>query len=224
MAGGMLTKQAEFLTARFLNDVNDAVLGGQLTSVPSTIPGSQGIATLPGDRIVLDDATALALSDTAVGTLYGGIYMYVGSLSSSTASPALGTLAFWPATNLPNGATPQYQVSSDANPTTALPNYIAGVFINAATKGNYCWIQVGGTASVKFDSALTATSSAAIVVAKVSAAIASTADAGLPGAATPTAAQIAQGMASVLGTAIGTPATSTVSPVILTRGLTCGRI
>src|ERR1700758_821268 len=101
MAGGMLTKQADQLTARFLNDVNDAVAGGAIVSLPSGVTGPAVSATQPGDRIVLDDATALALSDTAIGTLFGGIYMYVQTLSSSTAAPARGTGAFIRAADFP---------------------------------------------------------------------------------------------------------------------------
>jgi hypothetical protein len=220
MASGMLTKQAEFQTAKFLNDVNDAAAGGVIVSLPAGVPSPQVSQTIPGDRICLDDATALALSDTAVGTLLGGVYMYVGTTAAATANPAVGSLAFWPAANI--GVS--YVATSDAQPTTALPNYLAGIFINAITKGNFGWIQVAGVANVLFDSALTAISSAAIVVAKVSAAVASTADAGIPGGATPTAAQVAEAMAAVIGTAIGTPATSTVSKVFLTRGAFMGRI
>jgi hypothetical protein len=66
MAGGMLTKQADQLTARFLNDVNDSVSGGAIVSLPSGVTGPAVSATQPGDRIVVDDIGALALSDTSV--------------------------------------------------------------------------------------------------------------------------------------------------------------
>ena len=225
MASGMLTKQATFNTFKFLNNVNDAASGGVIVSLPAGLTGPAVSQDIPGDRIVIDDATALALSDTVgTGTLFGGVYEYVGTTAAATATPARGTLAFWLAANLGSGATPLYTVTSDAQPTTALPNYIAGVFINAVTKGNFGWVQVAGLASVLFDSALTATSNAAVVVAKVSAAVASTADAGVPGGATPTAAQVAEAMAAVIGTAVGTPATSVISPVLMTRGLFGGRV
>lgn len=209
MAGGMLTKQAVSLTAKFLNDVNDFAVGGQLVSVPSGVPVPPSSQTIAGDRIVLDDATALALSDTAVGTLFGGIYMYVGTLSTATASPARGALAFWPAANLGSGATPQYQVTSDAQPVAATPGYWAGIFISAITKGNFGWIQIGGLAGVLFDSALTAAATASTVSAKVSAAVAATADSGVV-LTTITAALI-------IGVSVGIPTVSTVSPVLLTR-------
>lgn len=71
------SKQPFYLNARALNDVNDAVVGGQITTVPNGVYASQGEQTLPGDHAVLDEAAALALSDTNVGTLHGGYYQYV---------------------------------------------------------------------------------------------------------------------------------------------------
>jgi hypothetical protein len=225
MAGGMLTKQADRLTARFLNDVNDSVSGGAVVSVPTGAPSPQVSQTQPGDRIVLDDTTALANSDTTVGTLYGGVYMYVGTTSTATQAPARGLFAFWPAANLPAGATPSYVVTSDAQPTAAVPAYIAGIFINPTTssgsgvalaKGNFGWIQCAGTASVQYDSSTTASATATTVSAKVSPGLASTADAGV--ALTTTT------LAFVLGVAVGSPTSSTISTVIITRGNFCGRI
>jgi hypothetical protein len=216
MAAGMLTKQADQLTARFLNDVNDATSGGAIVSLPSGITGPAVSATQPGDRIVLDDVTALALSDTAVGTLWGGVYMYVGTLATATAAPAIGTIAFWRSNELPGGATQSYVATSDAAPTTAIPVYIAGIFINAITKGNFGWIQVAGTANVLPDSALTAATAGAWASAKVSAAVASTADAGAVIGVVTLPAQ--------LGVWIGTPVASTLNKCILTRGLFCGRL
>src|SRR5229473_725683 len=105
MAGGMLTKQADFLTAKFLNDVNDAASGGVIVSLPSGVQSPAVSQTIPGDRIVLDDATALALSDTVVGTLFGGVYMYVGVLTPQTQAPSRGRFAFWRSNELPGGAT-----------------------------------------------------------------------------------------------------------------------
>jgi hypothetical protein len=229
MAGGMLTKQAILLTAKYLNTVNDAVAGGQIFSLPSGVQSPPYSQTLPGDRIVLDDVSAAALSDTiGTGTLYGGVYMYVGTLSTSTASPARGALAFWPTANLPAAGSPSYICSADVQPNTLLPAYIAGVFINQSTltptqtgvplvKGNYGWIQVAGVASCLFDSTLTSTALAATVSAKVSASVASSVDAGV--------ALTTVTLANVLGVAVGTPVISTISSVIITRGGTfCGRI
>jgi hypothetical protein len=217
MAGGMLTKQNDFLSFKYLNDVNDTVAGGvPVSGLPSGAPQPFSSQSIPGDRIVLDDATAAALSDPAIGTLFGGVYMYVGTLAAPTQAPVRGRIAFWRSNELPGGATQAYTCTSDANPTTAIPSYIAGVFINAVTSGNWGWIQVAGTASVAFDSALTASAQGIPVSAKVSASLASTADAGVALTITTLAFQ--------LGVAIGSPISSTISSVIITRGTFCGRI
>ena len=231
MAGGMLTKQAVLLTARYLNTVNDAVSGGQIFALPSGVQSPPYSQTLPGDRIVLDDISAMGLSDyTNTGTLYGGVYEYVQTYALSAATINRGQIAFWLISALPpnTSTAPQtsmsYQVTADAQPSSALPAYIAGVFINGnaspavpLVKGNYGWIQVAGVASVNFDSTITSTALATTVSAKASASIAGTADAGV--------ALSTVTLANVLGVAIGTPVISTISSVIITRGGTfCGRI
>src|SRR5258707_12929208 len=124
MSGAYLTKAADQLTARFLNDVNDSASGGAIVSAPAGVQAVQASATQPGDRIVLDDATALALSDTSVGTLFGGVYMYVGTLATATASPARGAWAFGRVSDLPGGAPRSYTVPSDVQPNTLLPSHL----------------------------------------------------------------------------------------------------
>jgi hypothetical protein len=214
MAGGQLTKQATFLSFKFLNDVNDAAAGGVPVSLPAGAPVPQSSQTLVGDRIVLDDATALALSDAAIGTLFGGIYMYVQTLSSSTAAPARGTAAFIRAADFPGGASAAYQVTADAQPTTAIPTFIAGVFINAITKGNFGWIQIGGTMSCLFDSAITTAAVGSSVSVKITAAVASTFDVGV----VVTTATIPIGAVNALvGMAIDLPVISTITRVHWTR-------
>jgi hypothetical protein len=217
MAGGMLTKQNDWQNARFLNDVNDTASGGAIVSLPSGAPSPQVSQTIPGDRIVLDDVTAALVSDATVGTLFGGVYMYVGTLAAATAAPVRGAIAFWRSNELPGGTTQAYTATSDAQPTAAIPAYIAGVFINALTKGNFGWIQVAGVASVLFDFSLTASATATTVSAKVSPTTASAADAGVAISTTT--------LSFVLGVAIGSPITSSISTVIITRGGTfCGRV
>jgi hypothetical protein len=207
MAGGMLTKQADQLTAKYLNDVNDAAQGGQVVSVPSGAPTAAVSATMIGDRIVLDDITALALSDTTVGTLYGGIYEYV-QFKTTTRAAAVGGIAFWTAASLI--ATQSYVVNGDAQPSTTVPTYIAGIFINVLTANYYGWIQIAGLATVLFDSAsLTAIAAGNWVSAKVSATLASTADVG--------AAAGVVTLAGMIGVAVGAPVSNTASTVMITR-------
>jgi hypothetical protein len=114
-------------------------------------------------------------------------------------------------------------VTADAQPSAAVPAYIAGIFINGnaapgvpVVKGNFCWIQVAGTASVLIDTTETAPAQAATISAKVSPTIASSADVGVALSTTT--------LAFVLGVAIGSPISSTISSVIITRGNFCGRI
>lgn len=212
MAGGMLTKQADQLTAKYLNDVNDSVAGGAVVTVPSGAPSAQVSATQPGDRIVLDDATALALSDTTIGTLLGGVYMYVQS-TVVTRAVVRGGVAFFKQADLGSA----YAVYSDAQPSTSVPTYIAGVYINVITTAYYGWIQVAGAASVLFDSAtLTAIAAGNWVSAKVSATTASTADVG------PVAGVVT--IAALIGVAVGLPTSAVISTVMITRGNFCGRI
>jgi hypothetical protein len=217
----MLTKQADFQTAKFLNDVNDAAAGGVILSVPAGAPSPSVSQTQTGDRIVLDDITALALSDTAVGTLYGGIYMYVGTLSSAAASPAVGTAAFYRAADLPSAVNKLYQVTSDAQPSTTVPSLFAGVFINAITKGNFGWIQIAGVASCLFDSTIAAAAVGGYVTTRgangTAATVASTFDCG-PAVATPGTAVIANSQISCgVGVAIVLPVVSTITTVLITR-------
>lgn len=214
-------KQADFLTARFLNDVNDAAAGGVIVSVPSGAPSPVVSQTQTGDVIVMDDATALALSDTAVGTLFGGCYMYVGTLSTATANPARGTAAFYRAADLPTAVSQLYQVTSDAQPTTTLPTLWAGVFINAITKGNFGWIQLCGVAMCLFDSTIAAATVGGTVyprgIAGVAATVASTFDVG-SAVVTPGSVAIANAqIVGVVGVAIVLPVISTVTAVLVTR-------
>jgi hypothetical protein len=218
MAGGMLTKQGDFLSFRFLNDVNDATSGGVTVSLPAGVPSAQVSQTIPGDRVVMDDATALANSDTTVGTLYGGVYMYVGTLSTSTNNPARGQLAYWASAQLPNGASVAYTATADPQPSASVPTYIAGVFINAVTKGNFGWVQVTGTASGLFDNTLTATNAGLWVSAKVSP------SAGTPASMDCGAAVGTTTLSALLGTAVGSPTASNISAVLLWRGAFLGRI
>ena len=209
MAAGMLTKQADQLTAQYLNTVNDSSAGGAIVSVPSGAPAVAASATQIGDRIVLDDNTAYALSSsaTAPGLLYGGIYQYVG-VTWTTKAAAVGGIAFWTAANLI--LKQAYTVNGDAQPSTTVPTFIAGVFIYAISKGNFGWIQIAGLATVLFDSAsLTAIATGNWVSAKVSATTASTADVGaVAGVVT---------LAAMLGVAVGAPVSNTASTVMLTR-------
>jgi hypothetical protein len=215
MAGGMLTKQADMLTAKYLNDVNDSAAGGALVSVPVGAPQVASSATLPGDKIVLDDITAKALSDTIIGTLLGGVYMYV-QVVSATRPTARGGIVFFKQADL--GA--NYIAYTDAQPTTAIPTYIAGILISAPTAGNWAWIQVAGGASVLFDNfSLSSVTAGYMVSAKISP---NQTTGGCPADVGATVSQIT--VAALIGVAVGLPTSAVISTVMMTRGLFCGRI
>lgn len=217
MASGMLTKQATFNTAKFLNDVNDAVAGGVIVSVPSGAPSPAVSQDIPGDRIALDDATALALSDTvSVGTLYGGVYQYVKA-TSVTRPIQRGCIAFFKTADI--GVA--YNTYSDPDPSAGTPTHVAGIYINAITSGNFGWIQVAGAASVQFDAA--ALSSAAdgnMVSVKISSSAANSL--GYPADVGVAVTQLT--VAALIGVACGLPSSTVISLVMITRGLFCGRI
>ena len=154
-----------FYSGTTLNSVNDATLGGQLTSMPTGFTQYQ--QNVPGDRIILDDTTAAALSN-ATTTLFGGIYMYV-NVTWTTQAAASGAIAFFTGASVSAAATNLYQVNGDAQATTTLPAMIAGIFLNAVTKGNWGWIQVAGVANVLMDSTISSTVLGSLVIAKASA-------------------------------------------------------
>ncbi len=155
-----IIKYPWYLSTKFLNSNNsagDPVVGGNFTTVPANIGGSQGQQDLPGDRIILGAADALALSDNTVGNLYGGIFQYVGTRNNSSSAPTRGHAGFWDLAASSNAQTASlsYQVNSDepANITTRM---FAGVFINSPTKGNFWWLQTAGKVNAQFRTTLTA--------------------------------------------------------------------
>ena len=117
--------------AKTLNTVNDAVPGGAVAGYTGQPPQYSGQV---GATLTLDAATALKLSDTTVGTLYGGTYQYVQFLSTQSGTTVKGGPVYW--TDPDN-----YVVSADV--ASGAPGF-AGVALNVVTKGNYGWILVEG--------------------------------------------------------------------------------
>src|ERR1017187_8584220 len=147
MAGGRFSKQADYLSAKYLNNVNDGQIGGTLTGAPSGTNFTQGFQTVPGDRVILSPIDCLALSNNSVGNLYTGTYRYVATRNNSTSNPLRGCGAFWDPTATGTGnnisslaADKLYQVTSDGNAANYGTTLLAGVFINAITAGNFGWI------------------------------------------------------------------------------------
>lgn len=144
---GILDPGDSKVPLRLLNDVNDPAPGQVLASPSGSIV--QPYYGQIGKRLVLTEAMASTLSDTAIGTLHEGIYQYVQVLTGATAAPVLGQLAYWnSASNQENGI-----VTTDQTATNC--SNMAGVFLSAPSKGNYCWIQIAGLATMLFKSSIT---------------------------------------------------------------------
>jgi hypothetical protein len=111
-----------------LNAVNDTQPGGASNDGNGLAPGQLG------DEIYLNAAQALSLSDTTVGTLYGGRYKYVKFLLTQSGTTIKGGPVYW--TDPDN-----FVVSADV--ATGAPGF-AGVALNVVTKGNYGWILIEG--------------------------------------------------------------------------------
>lgn len=133
-----------------LNTVNDPAIGGQPLSIIGTSPvaGQLGQRVRFGyDELILGGGST-PMYDPTVGTLFAGEYQYVRFAAGATAAPARGLICFWDTSVAEN----LYQVTNDEPTGVSL---IAGICLNAVTKGNYGWIQVCGLATVKARAALT---------------------------------------------------------------------
>jgi hypothetical protein len=151
---------------KFLNDIRDSAADGA-PDVLGVLPGtSYGGGLVSGAYLRMNDAEALQVSDTAVGTLYRGIYRRVffksGITGGGTTGFKRGQIVFWDLiTSLAGNATDPYQVT---NVEATDPAQIAGIVINATdTVGNplsgfYGWIQTAGLATVQFRTTISSTS------------------------------------------------------------------
>lgn len=197
-----LVNQIERMVSSQLNLAND-VLPGQ--SVASGT-GQAQYGGVRGNRIALGPDEIRF--NAATGTLFGGIYQYVQTNAGSAASPARGAIAFRDLSVAEN----TFTVNADPKPSAAVPTLVAGIFLNAITKGNFGWIQLGGRASVLFGAAFTGVAAAGVNV-FASASTAGSADLGV--AAAYTVASLQNAIAGNLGIAETTPVASTISVVQL---------
>lgn len=152
-------KSGDFFSARFLNDVADTVASGQPDAM-GVLPGAYaGGGVVQGDYLRLNDTEALALSDTTVGTLFGGIYRRVllkaGITGGGNTGFKRGSIVFW---DYPTSGADPYQVT---NVEATDPELMAGIIINATDtagaplSGKYVWIQTAGEATVQYRAAVT---------------------------------------------------------------------
>jgi hypothetical protein len=127
-----------------LNDINDSYAANNTASASGA---TNTYAAQLGARVWLDGNPGGVRYDSAIGTLYGGKYQYVKTTAATTNTYVKGQPVTW--TDFEN-----YVVTSDF--TAVLVGKMAGVCLNTVTKGNYCWIQTAGKATVLFKTGLTA--------------------------------------------------------------------
>jgi hypothetical protein len=156
-------KSGDFIGgAQYLNKVADSVANGQPDAM-GLLPGAYAGGGLTiGDYLRLNNAEALALSDTTVGTLYGGVYRRVllkaGITGGGNTGFKRGQIVFWDSPLITSGAD-QYQVT---NVEATDADLIAGIIINATDtatlplSGKYVWIQTAGVAMVQYRASVTA--------------------------------------------------------------------
>jgi hypothetical protein len=142
----------DYVSTGFLNTVNDPVIGGLVSSGTGLSPRAGQL----GKKGHMSQDEAYNRYNGQSPQLYGGVYQYVQFYLSSTAANAQGQVVFWrPAsTTLSAAGLESFIVTPDA-PT--VPSMIAGITLNAVTKGNYGWIQIAGLATVKFCAAISKT-------------------------------------------------------------------
>jgi hypothetical protein len=124
------------ITTGYLDTVNDAAPGQNASGV--------GVLDYAGDlgKVISFKNNNVPAS---AHTFYGGQYQYVQTKAASSAAPAYGAIAYWydEATYV---VTPDYPAGSSK---------IAGIYLGAPTKGNYCFIQRSGLAHVLFRASIT---------------------------------------------------------------------
>lgn len=183
-----------------LNEVNDATIGG------SFFPSTLAPTSLLGTRLVLTHAEAAALSKTATGTLYGGIYQYV----LYTSAGVRGQIYAWDV--VANSGIPGFSV---VLPSTApIEGTLAGISLSTVTAGRYGWLQVDGLASVLYRASVTDKTAGNLVLQLTTTA---TADAIADGTGTYISGGT-KGLKNIIGTAYDAPTDGGVNRVTL-RGL-----
>lgn len=127
-----------------LNNMNDTYPGaGSPSGIQSG--GVVGVQGLVGHPFSLTSSDALKYSDTAIGTLYGGVYVIVKLKAGQTAS-VKGGLAFFDVATLTTPGFMAYQVLTAVTAPTM--GQCCGVFLNVVDAGKYGIIQLEGIATV----------------------------------------------------------------------------
>lgn len=142
-----------------INNVNVATVGEvnsffQNLSAPS--PVTYGSQQDVGKRMWIGSDVVADYTDTAIGTLYGGVYQLVLVDSGATAANvAIGHAAYLVYADVGTWGVTDFAHADAAS----LP---AGVFLNTITPGNYGFICVAGIVNVKYKASSLTNSSLAV--------------------------------------------------------------
>lgn len=130
------------ITDGFLNDSNDPAIARSAN--PDSLWGFDGML---GQIFAIDGKDALRLSNTTIGTLYGGYYQIV----KANTALAKGDIVAWE--SLANDGLKNFLVTHTI--TAPLEGKLAGIALNTVTINQYCFIQVKGLATVKWRASVT---------------------------------------------------------------------
>lgn len=186
-----------FIPPNGLNGGSFPKLGNSTDELGERYPG------LLGSTLVLDDGGALKYSNTTVGTLRNGVYQIVKLTSNITK----GQLVFWD--TAANNGLGEFEVTGTSTATTM---FRAGVAICDGTSGEYCWIQVAGVATCKYQATVTSAVVGNLVI--QSSATTGTVDALADAGAVATAIVVKQ----TIGLAYELPVNASLKLVILNLG------
>ena len=125
-------------------------IGGEDAAPVLALPGNGRFPGSLGAEIEADNASALKLSNTTIGTLFMGIYQLVKFTTAITR----GQLVFWD--TLANNGLADYEVTGTS---TAASAFRAGValFTDAAATGKFGYIQTAGLANMLYANAAVGT-------------------------------------------------------------------
>src|SRR5271165_207182 len=142
----------------YLNTTGDPTASGLQEPITGQTLNMGGLEV--GDYFDITDAEALMLSNTSIGTLYGGRYERVLLDSAATASNVqIGKLAYLKSIGALEGPSPASSaggLSSVTDISHALASdLVAGVFLSSLTPGQYGFIQTSGRATVYGKASLT---------------------------------------------------------------------
>lgn len=127
-----------------------AAIGGEDSAPVLALAGNSRFPGSLGGEIEADNASALKLSNTTIGTLFMGRYQLVKFTTAITR----GQLVFWD--TLANNGLADYEVTGTSTAATAFRAGVA-LFTDAAATGKFGFIQTDGLANMLYANAAVGT-------------------------------------------------------------------